>query len=75
MSQAKSFFKSKAFLTAAAVGLTVVMPSVAMADAVAVTEVVGDIDAQEASMKAVGAAVLGAMTIPFAFRLVRRMMS
>lgn len=75
MSQAKSFFQSKAFLTAVAVGLTVAMPSIAMADAVSVTEVVGDIDAQEASMKAVGAAVLGACTIPFAFRLVRRMMS
>jgi len=75
MSQAKSFFKSKAFLTIAAVGTAVVLPSVAMADAVAVAEVVSDIDAQEGSMKAVGAAVLGAMTIPFAFRLVRRMMS
>jgi hypothetical protein len=75
MSRFTSFLKSKAFLTTAAIGVAVVCPSIAMADAVSVSEVVGDIDAQEGSMKAVGAAVLGAMTIPFAFRLVRRMMS
>lgn len=75
MSQGQSFFKSKAFITCVGVAAVVAMPSIALADAVSVTEVVSDIDAQESSMKAVGAAVLGAMTIPFAFRLVRRMMS
>ena len=59
---------------AAAVSLSAVAAPVAMADAVNVTEITGDIEAQEDPMKEVGATVLGVLTIPFAFKLIRRMM-
>ncbi len=68
----KKFGRSVAL--AAAVSLSAVAAPAALADAVNVSEITTDIEAQESSMKEVGATVLGVLTIPFAFKLIRRMM-